>query len=595
MREQLSRLLHALRLEESGRWVIYGLIIGVISGLGAAVFFYILEHGKHFAMCKLAGFEPPAPYGERLFENVDCGSFNRLIFFFLPAVGGLISGLLVYTFAPEAEGHGTDAMIEAFHTKKGKIRGRVPIIKTIATVAVLSTGGSAGREGPTIQIGAGFGSFFAEKLRLTSRERRIMLIAGAGGGLGAIFRAPLGGALTAMEVLYKEDLETEALIPTVISSITAYIIFTLIFGHDRIFYLPNYFFHNIKEVPFYIILGFLCVPLGAFYVKFFYWVRDRLFKPMPVPRHIKPAIGGLLVGMLGLFYPQVYGDGWGWIQQAILGDIRLDILYVLIVLKIMATSFTIASGGSGGVFGPTLFIGGMIGGVVGYTAHHFFPHIVTTPGAYVVVGMSAFFAGVANAPIGSLLMCSEMTGGYGLITPLLLVSIIALIFTRRWSIYEKQVWNKFHSPAHAGDVTVNILEEIKVKVAYKPVKVKPVFKNEKFKRIKYILANQGIDCIPVEDENGNIIGMISYDRIKPAFLEHEFEDLLIAEDIMVKPVIVTESHSLYEALIRMLNGNSRFALVVDENDPRRVLGILRFRDIMEAYNREIAKVKGERD
>ena len=587
----LRRIIHELRLEESGRWVIYGLIIGTIAGTGSALFFWLLEHTKHFIMCHVAGFEAPAPYGERLFQGTHCAPFNRWLFFIMPAIGGLVSGILVYLFAPEAEGHGTDAMIEAFHYKKGAIRGRVPIIKTIATVAVLGTGGSAGREGPTIQIGAGFGSFFAQKLKLTPKERRIMLIAGAGGGLGAIFRAPLGGALTAMEVLYKEDLETEALIPTVISSITGYIIFTQVFGHDKIFSIPEYYFKDIRELTFFIVLGLLCVPLGAFYVKFFYFCRDRIFKPMPIPQILKPAVGGLMVGVLGLLYPQVYGDGWGWIQKAIFGRLDLHILYILILLKIAATSFTIASGGSGGVFGPTLFIGGMIGGMVGFTAHHFFPNIVTEPGIYVVVGMSGFFAGVANAPIGSLLMCSEMTGGYELITPLLLVSIISLILTRRWSIYEKQVWNKFHSPAHAGDVTINILENILVKEAYRPQRLKGVLITEKFKHIKELMMKQ--DCVPVRDMGGNIVGVVAFDRIKPAFLEVEFEEILIAEDIMVKPVIVSEEASLYDALIKMLDGNLRFALVCAKDDPNRILGILRFREIIEAYNREIGKRKRE--
>ena len=590
----LTKAVHALRLEESGRWVIYGVIIGIIAGVGAALFFYMLEHSKHFIMCHLAGYEAPAPYGERLFEAAHCGRFKRWLFFLLPAAGGLISGLLVYTFAPEAEGHGTDAMIEAFHYKRGEIRGRVPVVKTLATVAVLATGGSAGREGPTIQIGAGFGSFLGEKLGFSARQRRIALIAGAAGGLGAIFRAPLGGALTAMEVLYKEDLETEATIPAVISSITAYIIFTSVFGHDKIFYLPNYYFTNVKELPFYILLGFLCVPLGAFYVRFFYFVKDRLFAPMPIPRVLKPAVGGLVVGFLGLLYPQVYGDGWGWIQQAMLGDIRIDVLYVLIILKIVATSFTIGSGGSGGVFGPTLFIGGMIGGVVGYTAHHFFPHTVTTPGAYVVVGMSAFFAGVANAPIGSLLMCSEMTGGYGLITPLLLVSIIALIFTRRWSIYQMQVWNKFNSPAHAGDVTVNILEKIPVAQAYQKTKVPRVGRTSSIKRLKELAAFYGAECVFVEDEGGNIVGFIAFDRAKPAFMVDEvMEDVLIAEDIMTKPVLVREEDSLYDALVKMLDGNSRFAVVVHPKDPNHPFGILKFSHIMNAYNSEIRRVKRE--
>lgn len=589
----LEGIRRRLRLEEAGRWVFYGLVIGVVSGLGAAAFFWLLETGKHLFLCELAGFDFPAPYGERWFAGEACGAFNRTAFFLLPALGGLISGLLVYGLAPEAEGHGTDAMIEAFHSRRGIIRGRVPLVKTVATAFVLATGGSAGREGPTIQIGAGFGSFLAQRLGLTARERRIMLIAGAGGGLGAIFRAPLGGALTAMEVLYKEDLETEALIPTVISSITAYIIFSAIYGHGRIFYLPPHAFTGAKELPLYALLGLICVPLGALYVKVFYGLRDRFFRPLPFPAHLKPALGGLLLGALGWLFPQVYGDGWGWIQQAIYGHLDLHLVCLLIPAKMLATSFTVASGGSGGVFGPTLFIGGMIGAMVGFTAHRLLPEVAVEPSAYVVVGMSGFFAGVANAPIGSLLMCSEMTGGYGLITPLLLVSIIALVLTRRWSIYEKQVWNRFHSPAHLPDVTVNILEDIPVAAAAKPLRVRPIYRGLKFDAIEQLFTETDAECLPVADEGGNLVGMITFEMLKPIAFETGFEPLLVAEDIMTRPVTIDPTRSLYEALVMMLDGNTRYVLVVDRDHPNRVLGLLRLRDIVEAYNVEVDRRKRE--
>ena len=204
-----------------------GLLVGVFSGLTAVTFFYLLQLGKHFTLHFLAGFASPAPEGERILENSGNLHFNQWIFFLLPVVTGLLSGLIVYRFAPEAEGHGTDAMIDAFHNKKGNIRGRVPLIKGIATLLTLSGGGSAGREGPIAQIGAGIGSKIANLLGLSDKERRILLLAGCGGGLSAIFRAPLGGALTSIEVLYRRDFETEALIPTIISSITAYIIFSV--------------------------------------------------------------------------------------------------------------------------------------------------------------------------------------------------------------------------------------------------------------------------------------------------------------------------------------------------------------------------------
>jgi len=240
-----------------------------------------------------------------------------------------------------------------------------------ATFFTLGFGGSAGREGPIAQIGAGFGSMVATFFKLSDRERRILLLAGCAAGLSAIFRAPLGGALTSIEVLYREDLETEALIPAIISSITAYVVFTLIFGSQPIFYFPEYHFSHPVELFFYIVLGLVCIPLGMFYVKIFYGIRDHVFRPLNIPRYYKPMIGGLGVGILGLWLPQIYGDGWGWIQLAILGKLSIGIMALLAIAKIFATSFTISSGGSGGVFGPTLFIGGMIGGATGFLLFFF--------------------------------------------------------------------------------------------------------------------------------------------------------------------------------------------------------------------------------
>lgn len=514
-------------------------------------------------------------------------------FFLLPAVTGLLSGLIVYRFAPEAEGHGTDAMIDAFHNKKGIIRGRVPLIKGIATLLTLSGGGSAGREGPIAQIGAGIGSKIANLLGLSDKERRILLLAGCGGGLAAIFRAPLGGALTSIEVLYRRDFETEALIPTIISSITAYIIFSLFFGSQPIFFFLNYTFSNPKELIFYVLLGMICIPIGVFYVKTFYGIKN-FFDSFQIPRCFKPMLGGLGVGIIGLLYPQVYGDGWGWIQLAILGKLSIGIMAVLILMKIFATSFTISSGGSGGVFGPTLFIGGMIGGVVGFAGHYFYPEIVSHPGAYVVVGMAAFFAGVAHAPIGSLLMCSEMTQGYGLIAPLMLVSIIAILFNKKYSIYEKQVENRLKSPAHIGDFTINVLAEMKVKELYKPEKIRLIHKKTPYGELKKILSESTERCFPVSDEQGKLIGCINWQHARPIVFEVGLEHLLIAEDLMIPVETLAPENNLYEALLKFLKTNQEELLVVDsEENPDHVLGVLRHDDLSHAYNQEINRRKSE--
>ena len=579
--------------ENVSRWLILGILVGVLSGLTAVTFFYLLQLGKHFTMHFLAGFASPAPEGERILENSGSLHFNQWIFFLLPVVTGLLSGLIVYRFAPEAEGHGTDAMIDAFHNKKGKIRGRVPLIKGIATLLTLSGGGSAGREGPIAQIGAGLGSKIANLLGLSDKERRILLLAGCGGGLSAIFRAPLGGALTSIEVLYRRDFETEALIPTIISSITAYIIFTVFFGSQPIFFFLNYTFSNPKELIFFLLLGMICIPIGIFYVKIFYGVKT-FFDSFQIPRCFKPMLGGLGVGIIGLLYPQVYGDGWGWIQLAILGKLTIGIMALLILMKIFATSFTISSGGSGGVFGPTLFIGGMIGGVVGFTAHHFYPEIVLHPGAYVVVGMAAFFAGVAHAPIGSLLMCSEMTQGYGLIAPLMLVSFMAILFNKKYSIYEKQVESRLQSPAHIGDFTINVLAEMKVKEIYKPKNINPISKKTPYGELKKILAESTERCFPVSDEQGKLIGCINWQHARPIVFEVGLEHLLIAEDLMIPAETLAPENNLYEALLKFLKTNQEELLVVNsEENPHQVLGVLRHDDLSHAYNQEINRRKSE--
>ncbi len=347
------------------RWLVYGAVIGALSALGAAVVFFLLEWAKFFALEYLAGYAMAKPAGEHLVPFAATTPLHLWLLVLLPAIGGLLSGLIVYTWAPEAEGHGTDAFIDAFHNKQGFVRTRVPFVKGIASVITLATGGSAGREGPIAQIGSGIGSWLGRTLKLNIRERRLMLLAGCAGGLGAIFRAPLGGALTSVEVLYREDLETEGVVLCIISSSVSYAIFTGIFGHQPIFAIPSIQFSSALELLLYAVLGLVCVPFGYMYVKTFYGLRDRFFRKLPIRRALIPAFGGILVGLIALWQPEILSGGYGTIQKALMGELPVVLMFTLAFLKIAATSFTISSGGSGGVFGPSLFIGAMLGGAVG--------------------------------------------------------------------------------------------------------------------------------------------------------------------------------------------------------------------------------------
>src|SRR6056297_2156542 len=439
-RFQPFKVIHA------GRWMFFFIMIGIIAGLGSVCFHYLCQVGSHFFMDLIAGYRPPAPAGEHHLLPPSQTPFNRYILLFLPAFGGILSGWLVYTFAPEAEGHGTDAAIKAYHQKGGYMRGRIPIIKTIASAITLTTGGSGGREGPIAQIGAGFGSFLATRLNLSERDRRIMLAAGIGAGVGSIFRAPLAGALFASEVLYrKPEFESEVIIPAGISSVVAYCLFCIVFGWGSLFDSPDVMFKNPLELGPYAVLSMALVVLSFVYVKTFYGTV-RLFHSFQIPNHIKPAIGGLLTGIIGFFLPQALAFGYGFAQQALSNQLPVLILLSIAIGKIFTTSFSIGSGGSGGVFGPSVVIGGAMGGVVGQLFHQFMPGVVVEPASFVIVGMAGFFTSVSNTPISTIIFVSEMTNSYHLLLPSLLVCSVCYLLSQKFTIYENQVKSRVDSP-----------------------------------------------------------------------------------------------------------------------------------------------------
>lgn len=577
---------------DAARRIVISVLIGLVSGLGAMAFFFGLEWGRWFFLGYLAGAPAPSPAGEHLVHLAVTTPYRPWVLFLVPAIGGLISGFLVYTFAPEAEGHGTDAMIDAFHNKKGIIRTRVPFIKTLSSVLTLSTGGSAGKEGPIAQIGAGFGSWLSRLLKFPVRERRIFLLAGTAAGLGAIFRAPLGAAITSVEVLYREDFESEAIIPCVISSVIAYSLFTYYFGFDPIFATPKFVFRDFRELLVYAVLGLICAPVGALYVKTFYGIRDKFRTFTSIPKFVRPALGGLGVGLIGLAIPEAISGGYGYLQLAIYGQMGVGIMCLAAAAKIVTTGLTIGSGGSGGVFGPTLFIGGMLGGVVGVVGHQLFPGIVHQPGAYVLVGMAAFFAGSAKAPLGALLMVSEMTWSYGLLPPLMLVSVIAILFNRFGSIYEKQIGNKFQSPAHEQDLTVNVLGEMTVADIFKPSEnFRPLPAETTFKQLQQEIACSGQDVFAVVNQHQKLIGVLSIKNIRTVIFEESLKDLIVVGEICTKPVSLSLDQDLYEALLVFLDSGYGQLPVIDKDADgnERILGLLSHEDVNAAYHSMVSE------
>jgi CIC family chloride channel protein len=581
-----------LDLKSIGILFFYTVVIGILTGLGSSLFFYILNTSESFFLNYLGGYYPPLPGGESNGSATSQNLSPNWIIGLIPCLGGLLAGLIIYKWAPEAAGHGTDAVIEAFHRLRGIIRARVPIIKAISSAITIGSGGSAGREGPVAQIGAGLGSYMASTLKLSDRDRRLMVIAGAGGGIGSMFRAPLGGALFAVEVLYRDaEFEFEGIMPAIISSIVAYSVFSSFFGWGVLFDTPVYLFRHPLELFFYAFFGLLCVILGAFYVRVFYGLRDRFFKKLPVSNYLKPAIGGLMLGIVAIYFPQILGMGYGWIQLAIYGQMTIGLMIILVFAKIFATSFTISSGGSGGVFAPSLFIGAMLGGAFGQASHLLFPNIISQPTAFVLVGMGAFFAGVAKVPISSLIMVSEMTGSYGLLVPLMLSSSIAYLFSKRWNIYEKQVSDRVDSPAHLGDFVVDILAGLKVQDALNNRrKMVLIPQNMPLKKILTFITETSNSYFPVIDESKKMVGIISLDDIRHIMFEEGLSELVNAKDMATLEVItVTLEDDLQNALRKFTIKNIEELPVVDVEDSKKVIGMLTRRDVLVAYNNELLK------
>ena len=600
-------LLSAIRdfeLGSTGKWFVLSAVIGVVAGLGGIGFHVIGACVQHFTLGSIAHLEVGEAAGEgSVFEPVE-GEFRPWMLLVVMAAGGLASGLLVYTFAPEAEGHGTDAAIDAFHNKRGEIRGRIPLIKTIASAITLGTGGSAGREGPIAQIGAGFGSFLGGLLKLPARYRRIMLAAGMGAGVGAIFRAPLAGAVFAGEILYRDaDIESDAIVPAAMASAISYSVFCLWLPPELRFtpLFGRHVFYDVGsplELLPYGAMAIVLVIAGVLYIKTFYGIH-ALFKRLPIVPHVRPMIGAVLAGLvgLGMFFGfgenqdalAVLGSGYGTLQKTMAGtvEVAVPLLVAVALVKILTTSLTISSGGSGGVFGPSMVIGGCLGSALGQVFHVWWPELVRQPQAFAIVGMAGFFSGCARAPLSTVLMVSEMTGGYGLLLPTLWVSTLTFLLGRRWTLYVKQVPTRLDSPAHRGDFFVDVLEGILVEDVYRRDRPpRMIHEGEPLSGIVHALAESTQRYFPVVDAEGRMVGIFSAEDVRSYLYDDAIWRIANARDVMKSKVVtVRPDEDLNSALGKFTSLNVDELPVIDPAEQGRLLGMLRRKEVIAAYNR----------
>jgi len=425
------------------------ILLGIVGALSAQAFVFLLKCCQTLFLGWLAGYRPPATAADGSIGVAAIGAHGLWLIPLVTTLGGLLAGVIVYSLAPEAEGHGTDAVVNAFHNLRGVIRARVPFVKLIASAITIGSGGSAGREGPTALISAGIGSVYAVQRGRSEDETRLLTLVGMAAGLSAIFRSPIGTAIFAIEVLYGEmEFEAGALVYTMLGSIVAYAVNGFFVGYRPLFDVPSKLAApGAGDYGWYVVLGAACGLVATILPMVFYTVRD-LFRLLPCPPHFKPAIGGLGVGLMALLLPQLLGGGYGWIQAAIDGRMAGALLLFLCFGKILTFALTIGSGGSGGVFAPSLYTGAMVGGFLSQVFHQ-------PPAAFVVVGMAAVFGGAARVPIATLLMVTEMTGGYHLLVPAALAVMLSswvqnlLSASLKYkSLYEAQVPTRPYSPSH---------------------------------------------------------------------------------------------------------------------------------------------------
>jgi CIC family chloride channel protein len=509
----------------------------------------------------------------------------------ITGLGGLLVGLITTRFSPESEGHGTDAVIDAYHHKSGNIRARVPLVKGIASSITIGSGGSGGTEGPAGQIAAGFGSLIGKLFKLDEDEKRIAVAAGLGAGIGSIFKIPLGGAVFSAEVFYRRDFEVRALIPGLVASVTGYTVFGFVFGWHPLFTIPLDLvkYTNPISLLLYALVGLISAGVSIGYVKTFYTISDY-FSKIRIPKYLKPAIGGVLVGMIGIVFPQILGTSYGWLQIAINKDtiLPLGIIGAIVIFKILATSLTLGSGGSAGVFGPSMVIGGFLGAFIGTAFHLLGLFTWVDVSSVIIVSMVSFFGATAKTPISSIIMGSELTGGYALLAPMMLATFVAYIMSGQHnSIFRNQVLNRSASPAHRMEYQLPILRDMYVKDAIR-VPVNKLSKDVTIDEALQIMNRNNSKMIAVVNKNELLHGVVYKHRLYE--FPDEYRKSIKLESIMIKdPFFAYSSDSLHDALIR-LSSNELQEMPVLSNENNKVLGIITIADLVKLYDKEVEKI-----
>ena len=581
---KISKYFSSINFSQDNYLLVIGGITGLLGGIGAIIFHEAIDFIEH------TFFHAPGEiFGSKsLLDNDSIGV--SILIILIPAIGGLLVGLLAHFFEKGEKGEGIPNVITAVASKGGVIKGAIAIKKIIGSALSIGTGGAGGKEGPIVQIGASIASSFGRFLNLSQDRLKILVGCGAAAGLSAAFNAPLGGAIFAMEIILR-TFRARTFSPIIISSVIATALSRGYLGNEPAFSIAKYDLVSNVELIFYVVLGLLSGLAAIYFVRVFYFIEDMFGKLDKIPPYLKPAFGGLLVGIIGLYLPGVYGFSYESINGVLANNLDLVIVIALLIMKPIATAFTIGSGGNGGTFAPSLFAGAMLGGAFGQIVGMLFPELTAPAGAYALVGMAAVVAGTTHASLTALIMTFEMTNNYKIILPLMLTIIIATTVSK--SVLKGSLYTiKFIREGKEIDIygrQVNILKNITVKTLVEK-KFDVIKDNFSWPQILEYIKNAKYNTILVQDARNRLVGTITFQNIRDVIMDEDtkhIRDFIIARDVMTEDIISVEDSINGEKAIKLIDEGDLEYLPIIDKSTKEILGIVSRQDLLNKYQKEL--------
>ena len=564
--------------KESSVMLLTSLIVGIIAGLGAVAFRKLIEWIQNLA------------YGDISKILSDWHPIHLIV---IPALGGAIVGPLVYYFAREAKGHGVPEVMESLELRGGIIRPRVVFVKSLASSVCIASGGSVGREGPIAQIGSAIGSSIGQLLKLTKEQIRTLVACGAAGGVAATFNAPIAGAVFALEVLLRR-FGSVYFGAVVISAVTADVIAHYFEGDKRTFLTPEYTLQSPWELLLYTLMGVIAAIAAVGFSRLLYFSED-IWNSIKIPEPTKPIFGGVLLGLLGIFsyqidgFPRIFGVGYLTIENTLFSELTLQLTFGLLILKLIATTLTLGSGGSGGIFAPSLFMGAMLGASFGHISYNMFPEIVAPSGAYALVGMAAFVGGATHAPITAILILFEMTGDYQIILPLMLSTVLSTIVSRNlnpYSIYSLKLKRRGINLSPETR-SIDLMQGVSAKLAMNN-ETEAVQIDLPLIELMGVFSSTHFHAIPVVKNGNQLVGLITIKELDKVRNEGNIESKTIKDILHNKsPATIFPHQPVWMALQYLEDQGEGCVPVVSESKKSILLGVLRRIDIIRAYNKAV--------